>query len=485
MRKIDCSFLVFLFVLCFSSANAQFQTSWLSDNYAGINSVVFNPALPTAFPKRWDLNLASSEVFLENNYGYIADKSLYNFYQNRADLEVLLGPDLEGLVRDVDFVFDFFEGKKLRGGTFQANIQGPSFLFRINENHHVGLFTGAHAAFGVQNVPGSLSYYTFSSTAYNDDIRIKPFAGTFMSWNEVGLNYGYTKKYSTGDLTFGINVKRLQGYEAFYLGIETNTTIYRIQPDSLAGENVNISFAYSSSLINSLPDFKPEVNGNGLAIDFGMVYKNDSENPDKLYDYKVGFSFMNLGSINFNKNSSYHQVDVNGVSKIAWADYKDFDDVGQLGDVIQLFSEQTLGDSTASRQAQNVRVALPASLNLFGDFSLMPYVFVNTSLIQPIPLSKRQPLTGSHFSITPRFEHRWLGAYLPVNVINWEQVNIGFAARLGYLVIGTENLKSAFIPGEFTGAELFAALKFNPFVLFKTQKMKNKRSVKGIQCYGF
>jgi len=278
MRKIDSSF-VFLFLLFSYSAAGQFQTSWLSDNYAGINSVVFNPALPTSFPKKWDLNLGSSEVFIENNYGYIADKSLYSFYQNRADLEVLVGPDLEGLVKDVDFVFDFFEGKKLRGGTFQANILGPSFLLKLNQNHHIGIFSGAHAAFGIQNVPGTLSYYTFSSTPYEEDIRIKPFAGTIMSWGEVGLNYGYSQKYSTGDLTFGVNVKMLEGFEAFHLGIDANTTIRRIEPDTISGQNPNISFAYSSSLINSLPDFNPERNGSGFAIDFGLVYKNDSENP--------------------------------------------------------------------------------------------------------------------------------------------------------------------------------------------------------------
>lgn len=483
MRKLVFCLLV-IFTFCSKQSRAQYQASWLMDNYAGINSVTLNPALPGSFPLSWDLNLGSASVYVENNYGYLEERSLFDFYKNRKDLEFKLSKDLEGLVEDFDFIFEYFDDRKIRKASLLVDVMGPSVFFKINKKHQAGIFTGMHTVFGTQKVPQSLSFYSYSETQFDTPIPIKPFSGAIMAWGEAGVNYGYNTAFPTGKLTVSVNVKYLQGLEALYLGLNSNALVTKIEGDSISGTNADLSFGYASSLVESLPEVKPEVNGTGFGIDIGFIYHNDSEAPKKLYDYKVGASLINLGSINFQKNTFAHNVEVNDLQKIAWVDYKDLNGLASVDDAIQIFSEQSLGHPDSSLISNDFRAYLPASLNLHGDISLMPYLFVSASLVQPLMLGAIQPQIGSQFLVTPRFEHRWFGAYLPVAVTNWEEINIGFGARIGYLFLGTENLKSVFIPSNFTGSEVFVGLKFNPFRIGDGFKSK-KRSVRGIKCFNF
>jgi hypothetical protein len=65
--------------------------------------------------------------------------------------------------------------------------------------------------------------------------------------------------------------------------------------------------------------------------------------------------------------------------------------------------------------------------------------------------------------VTPRFEHRWFSASLPVSLNNWQSVRVGFAARLGFLILGTDDFGGLFGQGNYNGTDFYIALKINPF----------------------
>ena len=50
----------------------------MNSTYSGINGAIINPALPVSSPYYLDINIVSANLFIENNYIYLA-KNEYRF----------------------------------------------------------------------------------------------------------------------------------------------------------------------------------------------------------------------------------------------------------------------------------------------------------------------------------------------------------------------------------------------------------------------
>jgi len=477
-----------IFLISTSSLIGQYQAGWLSDNHAGINSVVLNPAAPSSTPFRWDVNLIGFEQFFGNNYGFVRNGSLLSFFNKRNDFTIEFEPELRGEPSTADFVLDFFNGEETRYITSQSHLLGPSIYFSLNKNHNIGLFTGAHAVFGTQNIPAVFSYWEYDAHPLNQPLEVSPFTASLLTWSEVGVNYSYKAELTSGTIAIGGSVKILQGYEAGYFELEETFDLTKLPNDSIAGNQTNIAFGYTNSFTNSFPDVSATNNGSGIGLDIGAVYTADSEDADKKYRYKIAAAITNIGAINFNKNASAHQLNSTEHIELADSDYTQYTEPSDLDAAVQQFRTTVLEDINAAAPATEFTITLPTTLNLSGDVSVARFVYVNASFVQPINLGSIQPGIGSHLSVTPRFEHRVFGGYLPIVYNNWNDFNVGLAGRAGPLVIGTENIGSVFASSNFRSTEFFIALKLNPF--WNSDSGKSRRGGRGgkgkePKCYKF
>ena len=119
----------------------------------------------------------------------------------------------------------------------------------------------------------------------------------------------------------------------------------------------------------------------------------------------------------------------------------------------------------------------------------MPTVFVNATYTTPLALGQNRMESGRLFSVTPRLERRWFSVGLPVSVYEWQQFQVGAAARLGFLTLGTDRLGGILGTRQFSGADFYFALKLSPLWnqgAKKAKAPKRKRSKKGgggLPCY--
>lgn len=74
----------------------------------------------------------------------------------------------------------------------------------------------------------------------------------------------------------------------------------------------------------------------------------------------------------------------------------------------------------------------------------------------------RRPNT---LAVVPRFEHRFGSVSVPVILNDWRSLRLGLAARLGPLVVGSDNLSSFTRKDRLTGLDFYIGLKINAFSL--------------------
>ena len=481
-----------LLFLTFFDGWGQQQISWRTDNYAGVNSIFINPAAVSTYPLKWDLNIVEAGQFFYNNYAFLHNTNLPELYKNRENLEFVFGPDYKkepSPLASGTVIADFYEGEKKRYAAGSTFVTGPSFLLNIGENHFAGFFTRARFAFGSQDIPAPFSYYPYDARRFFEPFSIDRFQGSAMAWAEYGLTYTYKKSTATGFLSMGANLKLLRGYEAAFFQINGDFEFTKLPGDSISGSLADIAFGFTNSAIDNYENFKPQVNGSGFGIDAGLMYVFENQsNTNKPYEFKIGFSLLDIGSIRFSENAEKHILQTRNAVIVASDDYKSLTGTESLDDAVKIFSRQILQDSLASKAGNNFTMWLPGALSLQGDYAFNSFFFVNAAVIQRLAYKAPSPETGNLLALTPRFEHRWFGASLPLILYNWQDFRMGATVRLGYLVVGTENLGSFVSRSNLTGADFFFALKFNPFGLnfgdsYASKNFKRKRGK--VKCYKF
>ena len=116
--------IIFFFVLTsILSAKAQSYLGYYYDNYAGVQSTLYNPASIVDSRFKTDINLASFSASAGNDY---------------------YGISLSDLIKGGNYDFEL-QSKKFPSNSnnfiVNADIMGPSFMFNIAPKHSLAIFT--------------------------------------------------------------------------------------------------------------------------------------------------------------------------------------------------------------------------------------------------------------------------------------------------------------------------------------------------------
>ena len=477
MRMIHSALAIAFLLLIGHFSYGQEQLGLRIENYSGVNSVLLNPVNNLSGKFKWDVNLISAGVFLENNYGYFRNTNVIEVLQKLEEIEVATDYNNETQYPPNAIIADYYDNNQKKFVSLLTNVMGPSFMVNLKSGHTFGLFTNFRTAISSQKIPGVLNYYHFDRLPYNEAVKVPPFKAAGMAWSEIGLNYGKRFSTNSGYLDFGVNLKFLQGYEGFFFNSNSNVTVNQVTADTFAIRNPDVSFGFTNANTSG-DDYSYSKNGNGMALDLGVVATIEGDEGEYLW--KFGFSVLDIGKINFSSNAEMHEITSSGVVNLYTDEYAYMDGVDQL---VHKLSEQTLGDSTASLSQRNFGVWLPGAFSFQADYAFTPNIFINGTIIQRIAYQGNAVERGNLFALTPRFEHRWFGASLPLVVYNYKQFNFGMAMRLAFLTIGSDNIGSFFGSKDVTGTDIYFALKFNPFDL--NFNFGGGGKGKGVKCYKF
>jgi len=460
MRKL------FLLPLLFVAAitSAQEFPGFRSGNYSGVNGVFFNPASIADSRYRFDVNIFSIHAMVGNNRAGFKLGKIGELFKGDSLTNQFLG-----------------NGTGLSSGQVHMDVHGPSFMFNVGSKMSFALTTRARVLGNIVDLDGALvnqlredaedqdvSFpYTISS---NSNMQLITNA-----WAEIGLSGARVlMDKGTHFLKGGLTLKLLSGAGNAYTNIDKlNATLDEDLLGDVYMENATgrVSTGFGGLDFSNVEagDFT-KFDNLGFGGDIGFVYEfrpdhaaykagGDSyQNDLNKYKFRVGLSLLDIGSIRYKRDmarSGAFNVDITGgerfyLSELADQDIEDYKDVFENNP--QYFQDVSPTETTYS-------VALPTTLQLDLDYHVKGGIY--TSLAAQLPLNAKNDYNSryySSFTLTPRYEGRLFGAYLPLNVNSLTKFNAGLSLRFGPLFLGSGSLFSALI-GESKQADVHFGIR--------------------------
>jgi hypothetical protein len=221
--------------------------------------------------------------------------------------------------------------------------------------------------------------------------------------------------------------------------------------------------------LNQLYNFK----GGGAGFDVGLTYEfrpegwgdSTSKNGHKThanipYKFKIGAAVMDIGKVEFTPDpdlSKTYDVHIPSNQKfyLSALEGTSIDNVGEV------FDEYPEFFTSKGAITEDYKVSLPTALRFNLDYNIGKGFFANADI--QLALKSKNTIDNiqlyNNFSITPRFEGKMLGVFLPVTFNQFSGVTIGTALQLGPLYIGSGSIISL-ITGGSKQADGFIGFRF-------------------------
>ncbi|MEJ7767626.1 MAG: hypothetical protein WKF89_07425 [Chitinophagaceae bacterium] len=307
--------------------------------------------------------------------------------------------------------------------------------------------------------------------------------GNFKSsnWVEVFGTYSHTVwDNEISRLNGGITIKAMRGISGAFASLRNAGFSRNIQNNqaSYILRTGNARYGYSSNLdkwgngnstSGNLKDLFVAAEG-GLSFDLGLEYLVKTQavhnyyEEDSYYDYewKIGFSLLDVGANQYKFSAQSralgnakenitdrileNKFDVNGL--------KSFNDSlsSVLNNVQQLTGKFTI--INPARLVINIDRYLYDDFYVNGELSVNLTAFAGTERLYTSELNA--------LTVTPRWETRRLGIYLPVQFNTKKQFWIGGAFKAGPLLLGVHNWANVFAKNKFQNGGAYLALIFRP-----------------------
>jgi hypothetical protein len=454
----SCVFVVLL--LLFKALPAQNYQAIKGSSYAGSLSVADNPASIVHVPYSWDVTPLAFQFKQTTNAFRIEDYS-YLSAPGKAEMMALNGTKKRYFyaAQDIHLLNTRINIGASSAIAFGANLRGYQFATSSQSDYQDTIATlGDYMEINAGNQPLSAR---LAGSAWGE--LYASYARTILDQGDRILNAGLTLKFTRA---LGGGYGRLQ--DASYLRASLPAPArYLLTSGSLQyGYSANFD-GLDSSKSNTRAFLRDTYSG--WSADLGLEYilfsDNDKEDAgDYGYSTKIGFSIMDIGSDKF-RHGSRSRLATAGLPAIndtlieakisTVGSFDDFND--SLSQITRVFNE--LGSDFV--------IYKPTRLLISVDQHIRDNIFINAGLTIPVinlagnnSLFIKQP---ELLAITPRWELRSLGAYLPFLVNSRGKAWIGAAFKAGPLLVGTHNLGSLFSKDRTQNGGVYLALTIRPW----------------------
>lgn len=445
-------------LLCFNSIIAQEFIGLRTDNYSGSNGMLLNPASPIVGKIPWDVNILAFGVNEDNNYLKIDDPLIKYLRTSDSIIDV-----------------DFYNPYKIYG---HGNVlmQLPSGFIKFDD-YAVGTFFTARSAGYALSKKDTIAVSRVLNVPIDSTLYLPEFNAGALIWGEAGVNGEITiENNSLYAFHVGVNLKYLAGFEAVgfrnnqdfnYLKDTLNTTTPYFDTEFDYTRNLGSNLLYDPS--------NYALNGSGFGMDIGayfIIHKKSKFNYSKKLDYtwKFGASLVDIGAIKFKSNAgSYHiyQDEPLVIANIVLDSIGDIDEFNRTG------SRTVYDNSDASKDASEFTMYLPAAIALTADLQFQNDIYVQAMIVRRLPNFETNLIARSNlFALTPRFETRKFGFAIPMSLYEDKEFRIGAAARLLFLTIGSDNLRTWVHEKDYASIDFYVGVKLTPYWLVPSNKKK-------------
>jgi len=455
---------VFFVLICTFTVAAQDYQAINGSPFAGAMGVANNPATILSTPYRWDITVFS--VQLKNTTNAVTF----------SDFSYLFHGDTVG--------YKWKEGFLKRYAAVNYNVHLLNVRLNLGRNQAISFGANlrgyAAARTGLANYADTLQdmnqfFNINQGTTY--DARL-----VTSSWLELYGTYSRTLwDDAYGRLNGGITLHVQRGLSGAFAQL-ANGSVNRTVQDTLTIYSLkagNAKYGYSSNWDSwhsnrstgaNLKDLFAQSRA-GAAVDLGFEYLVKSQSiptygqGDDYYDYdwKIGVSLMDLGANMYHYGSQSRAVsnpksdvsDVNLNEKFNYVsslhDFNDslatiVDNIGTLNGIFKIWNP--------------MRLVINVDRPLQNDFA----VNGNLSLNAPVKSQPTRLIAKdlSMLTLTPRWEKKKLGAYLPVQVTSDGRCWIGGAFKAGPLLMGVHNWANIFSKSKMQNGGFYIALIIRP-----------------------
>ena len=457
MFRIICP----LLLACFSlTLSAQSYIGFGADNFNGVHGVLTNPANIADSRTLVDINLVSLSALTTNNYRET------NYWQYFRDEDA----SFNELSTIRDLKSDVY-------GFSNVDILGPSVLVTLSPIHSIALTTRFRSLANLNNVSSeAINYFDNEVSDPTSEIVLIDQNSSLVlnNWFEVGASYARVIKNDRKHFVkAGASLKYLLGAGGGNAFIEDADLIYFDQPtnndaflDGRGEYNYPRNFDGDGDFnpLSSGDDFEFDVSARGLGLDLGVVYEyrpnhrgniSRSNPKDQIvirhvstYKFKIGVSVLDLGAINYQTNKktfTFQTIDRN---------------------ILENGDEPTIEAAfDAVNSTDETRLFLPARLRTEFDYKIAPRFYANATANISL-VSQKSSIANRHahqFTLSPRYESKWLTVFSPISVTSYGGVQWGGGFRLGPVFMGSGSLFSRMLDNETRSFDFFAGIKIPIF----------------------
>lgn len=433
---------------------AQTYSGKETDNYAGITSIMSNPANVADSRFKTDINLFQVSSTTANDYYGFNFSELFN--------------DSSGISFD-----DSGTRFPSQNNNVYQNIDvlGPSFQFNLNRKHSLAITTRVRGYLNLREVNGNLFETLQDNSTLNKGFALDMdnLNGTAHAWGEAGLTYGFV--LVDGERHFlkaGLTAKYLVGGGGFFMNSNSISGTY----DNI-GETItaNGDLSYASTTPVGDDDFDFGNGSSGIGGDVGLIYeyrpalRNDKK-MDSLalrghneYRLKLGVSLTDIGSI------TYNDVEVNSYALSGTVNINDFDED---------FEQGLASNYSATTTRQNVTVELPTALRYSVDLRIDRNLYI--AAVGAYALNEATAAFSNnhinHTTIVPRYESRLFTLYSNVSFVEYADLTWGAGFRFGPLSVGSASLLSNLVSSDSRAIDVYVGFKIPFHHRIKAKKSK-------------
>jgi hypothetical protein len=498
-------FLLIIFSVAVGVTNAQDFLPMLNDNYSGINQAPLQPAAIADSRFDRDFNLLGFNCDIYN------DAMLFNSKWLRNPLSVLTNRGWW----DKNTYLETPNGQA-KNFFMSQSILGPGFLVSINEKHAVGFTYRLRSITNTDNLSEPLFRSVYSE--YEDPQQWNKwyFVNKMRSVQHIFGDYALIYaaeiwKRGPHFMKIGGSVKFLQGIAAAY--VQTDSLFFYYDENSgPTGHGISWNSPYVRGGLSGNWGYYDQSNNfdysmnyqitdkPSVGFDIGLVYEYRPKFKQYMYNvdgrrylvrkdrtkymFKIGVSLLDVGRLKYKKmyNSfnmtvesthnyirKYYESDNSIPANTYWMDVRksSFSFLEYAAFVDTLYNRY-LNDQGVEKDVDdpgNFKVKLPTSFSLQVDFKIYRRIFVNMTTYTALNQAFNEN-PNSHYislySITPRFESKWITVAVPVQYNQYQKFNVGLGIRTPFFYMGVTNFLSAMFKDRY-GLDIYFGVKLSVF----------------------
>jgi hypothetical protein len=438
----------------YGSAMAQnYQAIHGSSRAGGSLTVHNNPASIVHIPFGWDVTVFSLQEKHTTNAFVFNEASLLN-------------------VRNLKVGSVNGDGKRFIAGNTDVHILNARI--RLDSRQAIAFGVNFRSAFSVRTSRGNWQDTIQDLHSFLDiNTNTLPFSATARAtnWVEIFGSYGRTiVDNGSAIINAGVTLALNRGVGGAYLGAHNINYFRSGGPGNRSFDisNAELQYGYSANIDDARDNSFSDVfrrSRIGFSLSAGLEYIMPSFESESEYEYewKIGASVLDLGfsSYQYSRNSRNAVFNKNNITdSMVESRFKNVETIEEAVDTLTSLA------GSSSTPTGNFTIMHPARMVINADRHLQGNFYLNAELTIPVTsiLSDKYLFVRdiNLLAVTPRYESRLLGAYLPVTMNTQQQVWIGGAFRAGPLLLGVHNWANVFSKNKLHRGGFYLALTFRP-----------------------